>query len=94
MAGQSFRLNLPPVIAPVGEEELIVGVEALAAELDERRRAARQHEGKTYRLWKEVELFTDSGDEDRFVFVVDRQAGVIKFAPAARATARIDPLKQ
>src|SRR5262249_47315289 len=44
---------------------------------------ARQHEGKTYRVWQEVEQFTDV-DPAAPVYVVDRLTGTITFAPAVR----------
>lgn len=82
---QSVTARRPPIIAPTGDElDLVVGVEALPDELGERAPAI-QYQGKAYRIWREVENFTNLG-EDRFVYLVDRVAGLIIFAPAARLT--------
>jgi hypothetical protein len=83
MAGQWVTARRPPLIAPTGEAlDLAVGVEAAPGELDERVPAV-QHEGKAYRIWREVESFVDVGP-DRFVYVADRASGTVIFAPAVR----------
>lgn len=83
LPGLSVTASRPPVVAPTGEDlDLVVGVEALPNELDVRA-PALQYEGKAYRIWREVENFTDLGP-DRFVYVADRMTGQITFAPAAR----------
>ena len=83
LAGQSVTVKRPPVIAPTGDGlDLIVGVEAQPGELGERVPAIK-YNGKTYRLWRENESFTDLGP-DPFVYIVDRNAGIITFAPAAQ----------
>lgn len=81
--GQSFRLKRPPVVARVKNAlEVIVGVEAAPGELAERA-PAREHGGKSYRIWTEVPGFADTS-EDPHVFRIDRVAGLVSFAPAAR----------
>jgi len=78
-----LTLARPPVIAPTGDGlDLVVGVEATAADLGERA-VARRFNGKDYRIWREVEHFTDPGPDDH-VYVADRLEGTIIFAPAAR----------
>lgn len=73
----------PPIIASTGDElDLVVGVQVAANQVDERV-PAREFEGKTFRIWREVENFTDIGP-DGFVYVADRMTGTIAFAPAAR----------
>lgn len=82
-AGLTLALKRPPVVAPTGDPlDLVVGVEVPAEELADRT-PKRIHEGKHFRLWREVEGFTDYGD-DEHVFVADRIAGRISFAPAAQ----------
>lgn len=81
LSGQSFLTSRPPIIAPTGDPlDLVVGVEAQADELGERIPAV-QFEGKTYRVWREVEHFTNLSQDDH-VYMVDRHSGRITFAPA------------
>jgi hypothetical protein len=83
LPGLSVRARRPPIVAPTGEDlDLVVGVEAAAGELNQRARAL-QHDGKAYRLWREVENFTNLG-ADPFVYVADRITGTVTFAPQAR----------
>ncbi len=75
----------PPIIAPTRDGlDLIVGVEAAPGELDERAPAI-QYGGKAYRIWREVENFTNLGP-DPYVYVVDRITGTITFAPSVLAS--------
>jgi hypothetical protein len=83
LPGQWVAARRPPLIAPSGDDRhLVVGVEAAPGELDERVSAV-QHDGKPYRIWREVDSFADLG-QDRFVYVADRASGTITFAPAVR----------
>lgn len=85
LPGQVVRVTRPPIIMSTGDLlDLVVGVEAMPAELGERA-PARQHLGQTYRLWREVPNFAQLGD-DRFAYVVDRTEGIITFAPASGGT--------
>src|SRR5712691_4751768 len=62
--GLWLRLARPPVIAATEDGlDLVIGVEATAADLGERA-AARRFNGKDYRIWREVDHFTDSGPDD------------------------------
>ena len=82
--GLTVKVSRPPIIAPTGDQlDLIVGVEATAAELGGLSETAVEHGGKAYRIWREVGNFSNPG-EDRFVYVADRLAGTIFFAPAVR----------
>ncbi|MGH2478236.1 MAG: baseplate J/gp47 family protein, partial [Ktedonobacteraceae bacterium] len=79
----TIKAQRPPIVAPTGDKlDLIVGVEAEPGELGERSPAI-EYNGKTYRVWREVESFTNVGD-DPHVYLADRMSGVITFAPAAR----------
>ena len=81
--GLVVNLARAPVIAPTGDGlDLVVGVETDAEALEASAPAVR-HEGKAYRIWREVENFSNLG-ADRFVYVSDRLAGNITFAPSAR----------
>ncbi|MGO9270166.1 MAG: baseplate J/gp47 family protein [Terriglobia bacterium] len=83
LPGLSVTARRPPIVAPTGEElDLVVAVEAAAEELDQRVRAV-QYQGKAYRVWREVENFTNLGI-DPYVYIADRMAGTITFAPEAR----------
>jgi Baseplate J-like protein len=82
--GQTFTVARPPIIAPIGDDlGLIVGVEALPQELNERVPALK-HGDKIFRIWREVENLSDIG-QDRFVYLTDRVTGAITFIPALRA---------
>ena len=81
--GQTFTVARPPIIAPIGDDlGLIVGVEALPQELNERVPALK-HGDKIFRIWREVENLSEIG-QDRFVYLTDRVTGVITFIPALR----------
>ncbi|MCI0398269.1 MAG: putative baseplate assembly protein [Chloroflexi bacterium] len=83
LPGLSVNVKRPPIVASTGDElDLLIGVAVEPAELDERA-AAIQFEGQAYRIWREVENFSNLGD-DRHVYVADRNSGKIAFAPAAR----------
>lgn len=85
LPGQSFQLRHAPVVAPTGDElDLVVAVEAEAG-LDERV-PSLTHEGRPYRIWREVEHFANIA-ADAHVYVADRASGTITFAPAIRAAA-------
>jgi hypothetical protein len=73
----------PPIVAPTGTDlDLIVGVEAERAEMDERAPAVH-YQGRTYRIWREVSNFTNL-PADALAYVADRATGTISFAPALR----------
>ena len=81
--GLTIQAKRPPIIAPTGDPlDLMVGVEALPGELDNRA-PARQYNGKTYRIWSEVDHFSLL-PADAHAYVVDRMSGLIMFAPSAR----------
>lgn len=81
--GQTVRVARPPIVAPTADElDLVVAIETRAGEIDEVA-LAREFHGKTYRIWREVENFTQIGN-DPFAYTVDRAAGRITFAPALR----------
>jgi hypothetical protein len=83
LPNQVVKAQRPPIVAATGDElDLVVGVQAAQSELGERAPAIKYGD-KTYRVWREVESFTNVGD-DQYVYVADRMAGMVLFAPAAR----------
>ncbi len=85
LPAQTVKVKNPPIIASIPDfEELMVGVQVLPAESDQRANA-RKYGGKTFRIWNEVDSFAEAG-EDRYFYTVDRSTGVITFAPALHAS--------
>ena len=89
--GQVFVVTHAPIIAPTPEGgELAVGVEADAQTLPED--APRvTFEGKTYRLWQEVDNFVDMGDLS-YIYRTDRLSGTIEFASAIQIGGMLEAL--
>ncbi|HEX8249832.1 MAG TPA: putative baseplate assembly protein [Pyrinomonadaceae bacterium] len=82
MPGLSVTVKRPPIVARTSDDlEMLVGVEASAEELRDRPRA-KEHSGKNYRIWTEVENFSNL--DDKYVYMVDRVTGAITFAPAVQ----------
>lgn len=80
--GQTGQIKRPPIVARMYNKlDIMVGV-SVDQQPAERWRI---HEGKYYRLWQEVENFANL-HPDAEVFMVDRQTGIIQFAPAVRLT--------
>ena len=83
LPGLVVKAGRPPIVAPTGDDlDLVIGIEALAEELDEQAAVIR-HGERRYRIWREVDSFTNLGP-DRFAYVADRVTGTITFAPAVR----------
>ena len=86
LAGQSFVVAHPPIIAPTGDNrDLLVGVESTMAEIGRSR--SRKVGDKVYRIWRDVSDFVNQ-ESDRRVFTVDRFDGRITFAPSIQAVLR------
>jgi hypothetical protein len=82
MPGLSVTVRRPPIVAQTSDDlEILVGVEATEEELKDRPRA-KEHNGKNYRIWTEVENFSNL--DDRYVYMVDRVTGTITFPPAVQ----------
>jgi hypothetical protein len=82
LPGQNITARRAPIIAPGGDGlELVVAVEAASGELDESD-VALEHEGRPFRVWREVETFAEAGTSQH-VYIADRISGTITFAPAA-----------
>jgi hypothetical protein len=82
IGGFSVRVARPPIVHTGDELDLVVAVESTREELDERT-PAREFGGKLYRVWREVENFSQLG-ADAYVYVADRVTGTISFAPVVR----------
>jgi hypothetical protein len=83
LPGLTIQARHPPIVAPSGDElDLLVGVEVDPGEAIEAA-ALLQFGEKRFRLWQEAESFANLGSE-RHVYVADRMAGQVIFAPAAR----------
>ena len=79
LGGFWAKANHPPILAAVGEEaNLIVGVEASLAEIAGA--PSRSIGNKSYRIWQQVDVFLPESAKDP-VYIADRNAGLILFAP-------------
>lgn len=83
LSGQIFTVKHVPIISPTADKlDLVVGIETPSDEL-QIHEAAMKYNDKTYRIWREVENFSQLSST-RFVYIADRQAGTIAFAPSFR----------
>jgi hypothetical protein len=83
LPGLTLFVQRPPIIGRTGDPlDLVVGVEALPAEVTERAPLI-EHRGTLYRIWNEAENFSNVAGDD-LVYVADRMSGTIYFAPALR----------
>ncbi len=83
IGGLALSVAHGPIIAATQSAlDLMVAVEATADELGDRV-PAREFGGKSFRVWREVNNFTQIG-ADPYVYVADRAAGTILFAPMVR----------
>ncbi|SEN41001.1 putative baseplate assembly protein [Nitrosomonas marina] len=81
LPGLTLAVKHAPIISPTSDKlDLIVGVET-TADTFEGHAAAVRHLDKTYRIWTEVENFSDCSNNP-YVYLADRQAGTISFSPA------------
>lgn len=78
--GQVFHAPTAPLVSTAESLDLLLGVEVPTGSV-ELGAAAREHEGRTYEIWREVPSFAGVGDQAK-VYVVDRSAGLFTFAPA------------
>jgi hypothetical protein len=85
---QRFRVAQQPILAGIGEDSgLVVAVEDSrgASTADDGGRVPTiPLGGKQLRVWREVSSFAEAKPNDS-VYVVDRESGLIEFAPAQRA---------
>jgi hypothetical protein len=85
LPGLRLRVKRAPIIARHGRDgDLFVGVEAKTTGRAERVPSIKIGDG-VFRVWQPVDVFASDGKEPN-VFVADRAAGMITFAPAVRLT--------
>lgn len=83
LPGQSYTVSRAPIVAAAkNATELLVGIEESTETLGERGESITLA-GKTFRIWHQVDNFTNVG-ADNYVYKVDRTTGTIIFAPAVR----------
>ncbi len=88
--GQVVEAKRAPIVARLGADDpFAIGVEIAREELREGM-ALREEDGVTYRLWREVDDFTDLG-ADTCACIVDRQLGRVYFPGSARLRDPADP---
>ncbi|MEH0934775.1 putative baseplate assembly protein [Micromonospora psammae] len=78
--GQVLRAARAPLARTAEPLDLLLGVEVPPGSV-ELGAAAREHEGRTYEIWRPVDSFAGLGPQAK-VFLVDRCSGVVTFAPA------------
>lgn len=79
---QTIRVAQPPIIAPTGDDlDLVVAVEASSPGTNA---ATITLANKAFEIWREVPTFAQTSPSDQ-VYTLDREAGIISFAPAQRA---------
>lgn len=82
-AGLVVDVRQGPIVFPTGDDlDLVVGVEAAPGEVAEGEAVIR-HGDTVFRIWQEVDGFAGQ-EHDARVYIADRMAGRIVFAPAAR----------
>lgn len=92
LPGLSVAVQHTPVAGATEEEPgLVIGVEAQEDEVDDQA-PVLQHAGNVFRIWQEVDHFTDVRAH-RLVYVADRTAGTVTFAPATRRLQEDDTLE-
>jgi hypothetical protein len=83
-AGLEVKVSRVPIVAAMSDGlDLMVAVEETEPIPPEAR--ATRIDGRTYRVWTEVQTFANLRPNER-VYTVDRRAGVIRFPPAADIT--------
>ncbi|NUR50538.1 MAG: putative baseplate assembly protein, partial [Hamadaea sp.] len=82
--GQVLRAARAPLAHTAESLDLLLGVEVPAGSV-ELGAAAREHEGRTFEIWRPVANFAEAGPTNSGqakVYVVDRSTGTFTFAPA------------
>ncbi|SCG52069.1 putative baseplate assembly protein [Micromonospora echinaurantiaca] len=78
--GQVLRAARAPLARTAEPLDLLLGVEVPAGSV-ELGAAAREHEGRTFEIWRPVDSFAGVGPQAK-VYLVDRCSGTVTFAPA------------
>ena len=78
--GQVLRAARAPLARTAEALDLLLGVEVPAGSV-ELGAAAREHQGRTFEIWRPVDSFAGLGPQDK-AYLVDRCSGTVTFAPA------------
>ncbi|RIV41242.1 putative baseplate assembly protein [Micromonospora radicis] len=78
--GQVLHAARAPLARTAEALDLLLGVEVPAGSV-ELGAAAREHEGRTFEIWRPVDSFAGLGPQDK-AYLVDRCSGTVTFAPA------------
>ncbi|MEV2239651.1 putative baseplate assembly protein [Micromonospora sp. NPDC049891] len=78
--GQVLRAGHAPLARTAEPLDLLLGVEVPAGSV-ELGAAAREHDGRTFEIWRPVDSFAGLGPQDK-AYLVDRCSGTVTFAPA------------
>lgn len=78
--GQVLRTARAPLVRTAEALDLLLGVEVSPGSV-ELGSAAREHDGVTYEIWREVSSFAGTGPQAK-VYLLDRSSGTVTFAPA------------
>ncbi|GAB3842988.1 hypothetical protein GCM10029963_16930 [Micromonospora andamanensis] len=78
--GQVLRAGRAPLARTAEPLDLLLGVEVPAGSV-ELGAAAREHDGRTFEIWRAVDSFAGLGPQDK-AYLVDRCSGTVTFAPA------------
>ncbi|MET8348422.1 putative baseplate assembly protein [Micromonospora sp. NPDC005206] len=79
-SGQVLRAARAPLAHTAEPLDLLLGVEVPAGTV-ELGAAAREHDGRTFEIWRPVDSFAGVGPQAK-VYLVDRCSGTVTFAPA------------
>ncbi|MER7893991.1 putative baseplate assembly protein [Micromonospora sp. NPDC094482] len=86
--GQVLRAARAPLARTAEPLDLLLGVEVPAGSV-ELGAAAREHDGRTFEIWRAVDSFAGVGPQAK-VYRVDRCSGTVTFAPALDLRAPTD----
>ncbi|WP_433650617.1 putative baseplate assembly protein [Micromonospora zamorensis] len=78
--GQVLRAAHAPLTHTAEALDLLLGVE-VPADTVELGAAAREHDGRTFEIWRPVDSFAGLGPQSK-AYLVDRCSGAVTFAPA------------
>jgi hypothetical protein len=78
--GQVLRAAKAPLTRTAEPLDLLLGVEVPTGSV-ELGAAAREHDGRTFEIWRPVDSFAGLGPQAK-AYLVDRASGVVTFAPA------------
>ncbi|MEH1165088.1 putative baseplate assembly protein [Micromonospora sp. CPCC 205539] len=87
--GQVLRAARAPLAYTAEQLDLLLGVEVPAGTV-ELGAAAREHEGRTFEIWRPVDSFAGVGPQAK-VYLVDRCSGTVTFAPALDLRSPTEP---